>query len=71
MILTDLADEESVFLDANILVCRFAPHPLLGQACHELVRRVEQQTLLGYTTTAVLSDVASHSSVAGPGVLDG
>ena len=27
MILTDLADGEPVFLDANILVYHFAPHP--------------------------------------------
>jgi predicted nucleic acid-binding protein len=60
MILTDLADGESVFLDANILVYHFAPHPVHGQACQELVCRVERQTLLGYTSTAVLSDVAHH-----------
>ena len=60
MILTDLADGESVFLDANILVYHFAPHPVLGQACRELVCRVERQTLIGYTSTAVLSDVAHH-----------
>jgi predicted nucleic acid-binding protein len=60
MILADLADGESVFLDANILVYHFAPHPVLGHACHELILRAEQQTLLGYTSTAVLSDVAHH-----------
>jgi predicted nucleic acid-binding protein len=60
MILTDLLDGESVFLDANILVYHFAPHPLLGPACNDLIRRVENQALLGYTSTAVLSDVAHH-----------
>jgi predicted nucleic acid-binding protein len=60
MILTDLVDGESVFLDANILVYHFAPHPTFGPACNDLVRRVENQALLGYTSTAVLSDVAHH-----------
>jgi predicted nucleic acid-binding protein len=60
MILTDLVDGESVFLDANILVYHFAPHPQYGQACHDLVQRVEKQALLGYTSTAVLSELAHH-----------
>jgi predicted nucleic acid-binding protein len=60
MILTDLADGEAVFLDANILVYHFAPHPHFGPACHLLIRRIEQQLLSAYTSTAVLSDVAHH-----------
>jgi predicted nucleic acid-binding protein len=60
MILTDLVDGESVFLDANILVYHFAPHPQYGKACHDLIQRVENQALLGYTSTAVLSEMAHH-----------
>jgi predicted nucleic acid-binding protein len=60
MILTDLVDGESVFLDANVLVYHFAPHPQFGPACHDLIRRVEARLLLGFTSTAVLSDMAHH-----------
>ena len=60
MILIDLKDGDSVFLDANTLVYHFAPHPTLGPACHDLVRRIENQALHGFTSTAVLSDVAHH-----------
>jgi predicted nucleic acid-binding protein len=60
MKLTDLLDGESLFLDANILVYHFAPHPTFGPACHDLIRRIENQLLIGYTSTAVLSDVAHH-----------
>ena len=60
MTLADLVNGESVFLDANILVYHFAPHPTFGPACNDLVRRVENLALLGYTSTAVLSDVAHH-----------
>jgi predicted nucleic acid-binding protein len=60
MILTDLANGESVFLDANILVYHFTPHPQYGQACHDLIQRVENQASLGYTSTAVLSELAHH-----------
>jgi predicted nucleic acid-binding protein len=52
MRLADLLDGESVFLDANILVYHFAAHARYGQACHDLVQRVENQALLGYTSTA-------------------
>jgi predicted nucleic acid-binding protein len=43
MILTDLVDGDSIFLDANILVYHFAPHPTHGQVCNDLIRRVENQ----------------------------
>jgi predicted nucleic acid-binding protein len=58
MSFTALADGESVFIDAIILVYHFGPHPILGPACNDLIRRVENQSLIGYTSTAVLSDVA-------------
>jgi predicted nucleic acid-binding protein len=60
MILVDLVDGASVFLDANILVYHFAPHPAFGQACNAFVRRIESQAILGFTSTAVLSEVAHH-----------
>jgi predicted nucleic acid-binding protein len=60
MLFTDLADGASIFLDANILVYHFAPHPVFGQACNELIHRIENQAIRGYTSTAVLSEVAHH-----------
>jgi predicted nucleic acid-binding protein len=57
---TDLVDGESVFLDANILVYQFAPHPQYGQTCYDLIQRVENQALQGHTSTAVLSELAHH-----------
>ena len=47
MILSDLLDGESVFLDANILVYHFGAHARYGPACHDLVQRVENQALVG------------------------
>lgn len=60
MLFAELLEGASVFLDANILVYHFAPHPVLGQPCHELLQRVETQAILAYTSTAVLSEVAHH-----------
>jgi len=60
MIFSNLADGESVFLEANILVYHFAPYPLFGQPANVLVHRIENQAISGYTSTAVLSDMAHH-----------
>jgi predicted nucleic acid-binding protein len=48
----------TVFLDANSLVYHFTNDPKYGVACTLLVRRVEQGTLTGVTSTDVLADVA-------------
>ena len=58
MIFADLVNGDSVFLDANTLVYYFGPHPQLGPACHQLVLRIENQDLLGFTSTHILTEVA-------------
>jgi predicted nucleic acid-binding protein len=56
----DLAAGDSVFLDANPLVYHFAPDPIFGLACNQLMSRVENQEIVALTSTHVLSDVAHH-----------
>jgi hypothetical protein len=58
VIFADLAVGESVFLDANPLVYHFAPDPQFGAACSELIGRIENQELHGFTSTHVLSEMA-------------
>ena len=55
-----LAAGESVFLDANPLVYHFAPDPLFGPACHQLIARAENKEILAFTSTHVLSEAAHH-----------
>ncbi len=57
MTFTDLAAGDTVFLDANMLVYHFAPDPVLGPACTQLVKRIENQSILGFTSTHVISEV--------------
>lgn len=52
-----LSTGDSVFLDANTLVYHYQPHPIHGQACSQLLSRIEQQDLRGYTATHVLSEL--------------
>jgi len=58
MIFADLPLGASVFLDANTLVYHFGPHPVFGPACNQLLQRVENGDLTGYTSTPVLSELA-------------
>jgi len=53
-----LASGSSVFVDANVFVYSFAPDPQFGPDCEQLLERIENHDLAGFTTTHVLSDVA-------------
>jgi predicted nucleic acid-binding protein len=48
----------AVFVDANTLAYHFSLHPRFGPPCTALLQRIEQQDLLGYTSTHVLSEMA-------------
>jgi predicted nucleic acid-binding protein len=54
----DLVAGESVFLDANAFVYHFALDPAYGTACSQLLQRIENQDLLGLTSTHDLTEVA-------------
>jgi predicted nucleic acid-binding protein len=56
----DLSATESIFLDANPLVYHFAPDPLFGAACTQLIARAGKGEILAFTSTHVLSEVAHH-----------
>ncbi len=58
MIFADLATGDSVFVDANTLIYHFSPHPTFGPVCGQLVKRIEGQDLLGFTSTHALGEVA-------------
>jgi predicted nucleic acid-binding protein len=48
----------SLFIDANTFIYHFSGHGNYGQACTNLLDRVEHQEILAYATAHVLSDVA-------------
>jgi len=58
MTFADLLVGESVFIDANTFVYHFAPDPLLGAPCSELIDRIDNQELRGFTSTHVLTEAA-------------
>src|SRR5206468_12934060 len=58
MIFADLRRGDAVFLDANIFIYHFAPDPALGPPCSQLLQRIENQELLGFTSLHLLPEVA-------------
>jgi len=58
MTFADLLPGEAVFVDANTLTYHFQPHPRWGLPCTGLLRRIENQELIGFTSTHVLSEVS-------------
>ena len=58
MTFADLNRDDCVFVDANIFVYHFAPDPVLSTACTQLLQRIEQQELVGFISTHVLTEVA-------------
>jgi predicted nucleic acid-binding protein len=58
MTFDDLPSGSSAFLDANTLVYPFAPEPVFGPPCAQLLQRIEKQVVLGFTATHVLGEVA-------------
>ena len=58
MTFADLAANDHIFLDANTLVYHFAAHQVFGPAANQLMTRIENQQLAGYTSTHVLSEAA-------------
>jgi predicted nucleic acid-binding protein len=64
MIFADLASGDSVFVDANVLVYHFGPHPTFGTACRQFLQRIESRDLVGFTSTHVLGEVAHQLMIA-------
>jgi predicted nucleic acid-binding protein len=56
--LTDIPPGAAVFLDANVFVYHFAPHPVLQLPCQRLLERCARQEITGYTSAHVLTNVA-------------
>jgi predicted nucleic acid-binding protein len=58
MTFADLLPGDAVFLDANTLVYHFTAHAAFGAPCTQLLQRIENQELLGLTSTHVLGEAA-------------
>jgi predicted nucleic acid-binding protein len=60
-----------VFVDSNILVYHFQPHPGFGLMCHRLLERIERQDIEGSTSTNLLGELGHRLMVIEAGALPG
>ncbi len=58
MTFADLGTGDAVFVDANTLIHMFEPHPKLGPFCHQLIQRIDNRDLSGFTSSHVVSEVS-------------
>ena len=56
--LAEIRAGAGVFLDANVFVYHFAPHPVLQPSCQQLLERCATEEVMGYTSAHVASNVA-------------
>src|SRR5262245_56061729 len=58
MTFDDLLVDDAVFVDANFFTYHVQPHPQFGPACTQLLQRIENQELQGFTSLQVLGETA-------------
>ena len=63
MTFASLGNGESVFVDANVFVYHFSSHATFGVACRDLIERIEQGRLFGFTSTHILSEVSHRMMI--------
>ena len=71
MTFTDLGFGDAVFVDANTFLCHSGPDPVLGPPCGQLLQRIDNQELLGFTSLHVLAEVAHKMMTLEAGTLFG
>jgi predicted nucleic acid-binding protein len=59
MIFAQIPANAALFIDANIFIYHFTPHPKLGPECQQLFQRLTKyQDFSAFTSTHILSEVA-------------
>jgi len=58
MIFANISDGSTVFLDANTFVYHFAADPIYKAPCTQLLDRIDQKQVHGFTSTHVLTEIA-------------
>src|SRR5207247_2559815 len=58
MTFADIPVGESIFLDANVLTYHFTNDPIFGSACTDLLERIENNEIAGFSSATVLVEVS-------------
>jgi predicted nucleic acid-binding protein len=71
MTLDQVPSGAHVFVDSNVFVYHFQPHPTFGPMCHRLIERIERQDIEGTTSTNMLGELAHRLMVIEAAALPG
>ena len=71
MTLDQIPSGARVFIDSNMLVYHFQPHPIFGPVCNRFIQRIERHDVEGYTSSAILAEVAHRLMVIEASALPG
>lgn len=63
MVLSDLEDGSSVFIDANIFIYHFSKESKLNSDCSNFLERVEEGKINGFTSVAVIQEVTHRMMI--------
>jgi predicted nucleic acid-binding protein len=63
MLLSDLEDGSSVFVDANIFIYHFSKGSKLNPASSKFLERIEEQKINGFTSVAIIQEVAHRMMI--------
>jgi len=63
MLLSDLEDGSSVFIDANILIYHFSKGSKLNPASSKFLERIEEGKINGFTSVAIIQEVAHRMMI--------
>jgi predicted nucleic acid-binding protein len=57
MTFDDVTGGQAIFVDANVFLYYFTAHPKYGSACQNLLDRIENKEIVGFTSAHVLAEV--------------
>ena len=60
----DIPDSERCFLDANILYFCYVEQPLVSEACRNLLKRVQNGDIIGFSDVRSLNDCVHKTMLA-------
>lgn len=63
MVLSDLEDGSSVFIDANIFIYHFSKESKLNSDCSNFLERVEGGKINGFTSVAIIQEVTHRMMI--------
>ena len=64
MILSQILQDDKVFIDTNIFLYAVFEHAAYGKSCRDFLKRVEKNEIMGYTSDLALNELFHKLMIA-------